>query len=94
MEEILASIRRMAVHPGPDLAAWTDLAGRLGFAGANVGERWSTPAGVPALAGTVERVQQDAKSREVTVALDRPGPGIALIVSRQLVRGLTMGAVK
>lgn len=71
--------RAMAMHPGPDLKAWTDLAGRFGFAGVNVGERWSTPAGVPALAGTVERVQQDSKSREVTVALDQPTPGIALI---------------
>ncbi|MGK9167601.1 SRPBCC domain-containing protein [Inquilinus limosus] len=74
-----AAARAMGMHPGSDLDAWTDLVGRLGLAGANVGERRNTPDGAPALAGTVERVQQDAKSREIMLLLEQPAPGIALI---------------
>lgn len=64
--------------PANELDSWTRLTAALGLAGANVGERRAAPEGAPAIAGVVERVQQDAKTRELLLRLDQPGPGIAV----------------
>lgn len=59
--------------------AWGRLTTALGLGGANVGERREPPAGAPRIVGVVERVLQDAKTREILLRLDQPGPGIALV---------------
>jgi uncharacterized protein YndB with AHSA1/START domain len=74
-----ASVRAMATHPGSEATAWSKLTTALNLAGANVGERREAPDGAPRLAGVVERVHQDANSREVMLRLDEPGDGIAVI---------------
>jgi uncharacterized protein YndB with AHSA1/START domain len=74
-----ASVRAMASHPGGDAQAWSKLTTALNLEGANVGERRETPSDAPRLAGVVERVHQDAFSRELMLRLDEPGEGIALV---------------
>lgn len=56
--------------------AWAALTGRLGIAGAGPGQRVQSAAGVPALAGLVERVGPDDHP-ELLLRLDAPAPGIA-----------------
>lgn len=58
---------------------WSRLTAALGLAGASVGERHQPPEGAPRIAGVVERVRQDTKSREMLLKLDEPGPGIAVL---------------
>jgi uncharacterized protein YndB with AHSA1/START domain len=76
-----ASVRAMASHPGGDAQAWSKLTTALNLEGANVGERRETPSDAPRLAGVVERVHQDAHTRELMLRLDEPGDGIAVIGS-------------
>ncbi len=68
-------------HPGSDAEVWSALTAALSLAGANVGDRRESPADTPRLAGVVERVHQDANSRELMLRLDEPGEGVAVIGS-------------
>ncbi|HEX7825548.1 MAG TPA: SRPBCC domain-containing protein [Mycobacterium sp.] len=74
-----AAVRAMAVRPGDDATAWATLTEALSLAGHNVGDRVQTPSGAPQLAGVVERIHQDAAQREVTLRLEDPGQGIAVL---------------
>jgi uncharacterized protein YndB with AHSA1/START domain len=58
-------------------AAWAELTGALGLAGAGPGRRFAAGAGAPELAGVVERAGDDAYGRSLLLRLDRPGPGLA-----------------
>jgi hypothetical protein len=64
---------------GEDLPVWTRLIEGLGLAGANVGERRMLKSGPQALSGVVERAHQDRKTRWITLRLDAPGPGVAIL---------------
>jgi uncharacterized protein YndB with AHSA1/START domain len=64
---------------GEDLPVWTRLIEGLGLAGANVGERRMLKSGPQALSGVVERMHQDRKTRWITLRLDAPGPGVAIL---------------
>ena len=75
-----ASFQVMGVAPEPKEAAWAALTGPLGLAGADVGERVSTPAGAPPLAGVVEWAGQPAWPEELLLRLDAPALGIAHLV--------------
>ena len=74
----------MAGHPDGEAQAWSMMTTALNLAGANVGERRETPADAPHLKGVVERVHQDANSRELMIRLDEPGEGIAVIGSYRM----------
>jgi uncharacterized protein YndB with AHSA1/START domain len=76
-----AAVCAMAGHPEGEATAWSTLTGALGLAGANVGDRCETPPGAPRLAGTVERVHQDAHAREVMLRIEEPAAGVAVIGS-------------
>jgi uncharacterized protein YndB with AHSA1/START domain len=78
-----AAVRAMAGRAGGDAEVWSMMTSALNVAGANVGERRETPSDAPRLAGTVERIHQDAHSRELMLRLDEPGDGIAVIGSFQ-----------
>jgi hypothetical protein len=67
----------MGVAPEPKSDAWGVLTGALGLAGASVGQRVSTPAGAPPLAGLVERAGQPEYPEELLLRLELPAPGIA-----------------
>jgi hypothetical protein len=72
-----APFQLMGVAPEPKSEAWDALTRPLGLAGAAVGQRVSTPAGAPPLAGTVEWAGQADWSEELLLRLDEPAPGLA-----------------
>jgi hypothetical protein len=49
----------------------------LGLKGVSAGQRWTAPAGVPALSGVVEHVTQSPCN--ALLRLDKPGPGTAAL---------------
>jgi uncharacterized protein YndB with AHSA1/START domain len=55
--------------------AWDTLTAALGMTGVAVGERWTAPAGVPAIGGVVEHLNQ--RPYNALIRLDAPGPGVA-----------------
>ena len=62
---------------GPDAESWDTLTTALGVKGVSVGQRWTAPAGVPALSGVAEYVSQSPY--DALLRLDKPGPGIAAL---------------
>ena len=65
----------MAPAAGTEAEAWETLTAALGLKGVGAGERWTAPAGVPAIGGLVERVSQTPYN--ALVRLEKPGPGTA-----------------
>lgn len=62
--------------------AWATLTAALAFDGVGAGLRWAAPAGVPALGGVVEHVDQNPPG--ALLRLDRPGPGTAALFTMDL----------
>ena len=62
---------------GTEAEAWETLTAALGLKGMRVGQRWTAPAGVPALSGVVEYVTQSPY--DALLRLDKPGPGVAAL---------------
>lgn len=62
---------------GTEAAAWETLTAALGAKGLSVGQRWTAPAGVPALSGVVEYVS--SSPYDALLRLDKPGPGVAAL---------------
>ena len=75
-----ASFQVVGAAPEPKEAAWAALTDPLGLAGAEVGQRVSTPAGTPPLDGIVEWAGQPAWPEELLVRLDEPASGLAHLV--------------
>jgi uncharacterized protein YndB with AHSA1/START domain len=71
------AFRVMGMVPGPALEAWDALTGPLSLAGAAVGQRVSTPAGAPPLAGVVEQTGSGGHPQGLMLRLNEPAPGIA-----------------
>jgi uncharacterized protein YndB with AHSA1/START domain len=61
----------------PRPKAWAALTVPLNLAGATKGQRVSTPASAPPLAGLVERVGEEPYPEELLLRLNEPAPGIA-----------------
>jgi uncharacterized protein YndB with AHSA1/START domain len=72
-----AMMQWLAPAAGTDAEAWDTLTAALGLQGVNVGERWTAPAGVPALAGVLEHVAE--RPFNALLRLDEPGPGTAAV---------------
>ncbi len=72
-----AMMQWMAPAAGTEAEAWETLTAALGLAGVSAGQRWTAPAGVPALSGAVEHVSQSPYT--ALVRLDKPGPGTAAL---------------
>ncbi len=72
-----AIMQKMASAPGTEAEAWESLTSALGLKGASVGQRWTTPEGVPALGGEVEYLSESPY--DALVRLDTPGPGVAAV---------------
>ncbi|QCI67320.1 SRPBCC family protein [Phreatobacter stygius] len=74
------SIRPTGQHAGSDAEAWALLTGKLNLADAALGQRRAAPAETaPPLAGTVERISEGGNHRELTLRLDQPAPGLAMV---------------
>ena len=67
----------IAPAAGTEAEAWETLTAALGLKGVSAGQRWTAPAGVPALSGVVEYVSQSPCS--ALLRLDQPGPGTAAL---------------
>lgn len=76
-----ALVHAATSHPGGDAVLWSAMTAALNLEGANVGDRRETPSEAPRLAGVVERIHQDANSRDLMLRLDEPGQGVAVIGS-------------
>src|SRR4051794_28283621 len=62
---------------GTGAEGWGTLTAALGGEGLSVGQRWTAPAGVPALSGVAEYVSQSPY--DALLRLDKPGPGVAAL---------------
>ncbi len=67
----------MAPTAGTEAEAWEALTAALGLTGLGVGQRWTAPAGVPAVSGVAEYVTQ--RPYDALLRLDKPGPGVAAL---------------
>ena len=72
-----AMMQWMAPAAGTEAEAWETLTAALGLKGVSAGQRWTAPAGVPALSGVVEYVSQSPCN--ALLRLDTPGPGTAAL---------------
>ena len=72
-----AMMQSMAPAAGTEAEAWETLTAALGLNGVSAGQRWTAPAGVPALSGVVEHVTQSPYI--ALLRLDKPGPGVAAL---------------
>jgi uncharacterized protein YndB with AHSA1/START domain len=72
-----ALMQRVAPAAGTEAEAWESLTAALGAKGLSVGQRWTSPAGVPAFGGVAEYVSQSPY--DALLLLDKPGPGIAAL---------------
>jgi uncharacterized protein YndB with AHSA1/START domain len=71
------TMKWMAPFAGSEAEAWESLTAALGLKGLKVGQRWTAPAGVPALSGVVEYIAESPY--DALLRLDKPGPGIAAL---------------
>lgn len=67
----------MAPFAGTEAEAWETLTAALGVKGLSVGQRYTAPAGVPALSGVVEYLTQNPN--DALLRIDKPGPGVAAL---------------
>jgi len=72
-----AMMQWMGPAAGTEAQAWEALTTALGLKGASAGQRWTAPAGVPALSGVVEHISQSPFN--ALVRLEKPGPGTAAL---------------
>jgi uncharacterized protein YndB with AHSA1/START domain len=70
-----AMMQWMAPAAGTEAEAWETLTAALGLKGVSAGQRWTSPAGVPALSGVVEHVSQSP--RNALLQLDQPAGAAA-----------------
>lgn len=60
-----------------DAETWETLTTAMGLKGLSVGQRWTTPAGIPTLGGVVEYLTE--APYDALLRLDTPGPGIVAL---------------
>jgi hypothetical protein len=72
-----AIMQFVAPAAGTEAEARQTLTAALGLKGVSAGQRWTAPAGVPALGGVVEHVSQSPWI--ALLRLDKPGPGTAAL---------------
>jgi hypothetical protein len=72
-----AMMQFMAPVAGTAAEAWATLTAALGLNGVGAGQGWAAGAGVPALGGVVENVNQSPPG--ALLRLDKPGPGTAAL---------------
>jgi len=80
-----SAFQLLGVAPEPASAAWDVLTTGLGISQAAVGERRSSPAGSPPLAGVVECAGSSGHPHQLLFRLDEPTSGVAHLFA------LTMG---
>jgi uncharacterized protein YndB with AHSA1/START domain len=71
------TMKWMAPAAGTEAEAWEALTAALGLKGVSAGQRWTSPAGVPASSGVVEYVTQSPY--DALLRVDKAGPGVAAL---------------
>jgi len=72
-----AMMQFLAPVAGTVPEVWATLTAELGLNSVGAGQGWAVPAGVPALGGVVEHVNQSPPG--ALLRLDQPGPGVAAL---------------
>jgi uncharacterized protein YndB with AHSA1/START domain len=72
-----ALMQFVAPVAGTEAEAWDSLISAVGMKGVSVGQRWTAPAGVPALSGVAEYVSH--RPYDALARIDKPGPGVAAL---------------
>jgi uncharacterized protein YndB with AHSA1/START domain len=72
-----ATMKWMAPVAGTEAEAWEMLTAALGLKGLNVGQRWTSPASVPAFGGVAEYLT--LSPYDGLLRIDKPGPGVAAV---------------
>jgi hypothetical protein len=72
-----AIMQLVAPVAGTEAEAWETLTAAVGLKGVSVGQRWTAPAGVPALSGVAEYLTQNPY--DALLRIDKPGPGVAAL---------------
>jgi len=72
-----ALVQFVAPVAGTEAEAWETLTAALGLKGLSVGQRWTAPAGAPAVGGLAEYVT--LSPYDALLRLDQPGPGVAAL---------------
>lgn len=72
-----AIMQKMAVAAGSEGEVWETLTAAMGLKGVSVGQRWTSPPGVPTLSGVVEHATQGPN--DILLRLDKPGPGVGAL---------------
>ena len=70
-------MKLMASAACTEAEAWETLIAAVGLKGVNVGQRWTSPAGVPAFSGVVEYFTENPY--DALLRVDMPGPVIAAL---------------
>jgi uncharacterized protein YndB with AHSA1/START domain len=70
-------VQLRAPDAASDVEAWGSLTTALGLKDTKVGQRWTAPAGAPAMSGVLEYLTQNPY--DALLRLDTPGPGIAAL---------------
>ena len=73
------TLQLRAPATGTEAEAWEALTSAVGLKGVSIGQRYATPAGVPALSGVVEYLPENPY--DALLRVDKPGPGIAALGS-------------
>jgi hypothetical protein len=63
--------------PGTEAHAWDTFTQALGLGTMKVGQKWSAPAGLPAMSGVVEYTTRNPF--DALIRLETPGPGVAAL---------------
>ncbi len=71
------AMKLMASVAGTDAEAWKMAMHAMGLNGMKVGQRWSSPSGVPAFSGVVEFYSENPY--DALLRVDKPGPGVAAL---------------
>lgn len=88
-----SAFQLMGITSQPASQAWDVLARSFGLADAQLGERRQSPAGVPRVAGVVERGADSGHPNQVLLRLDEPTTGIAHLFSLAM-GGMTFVSVR
>lgn len=74
-----SAMQFVSIAGDSDAATWEKMGGQLGLLNVAQGQPWSTPAGVPRMAGVIDSLGHGMHSHTVLVRLDSPAPGTAYI---------------
>ena len=75
---------------GTEAEVWETLTSAVGLKDVSVGQRWTSPAGVPTLGGVTEYVSESP--HDILLRTDAPGPGVAALGAFNM-GGQSMAAV-